>query len=270
MTTISIIGCGWLGLPLGQQLVRAGYAVHGTTTTAAKVKLLQAAGMQPHLLNVTASNATALQPALQADIAIVTLPPSSGDDQPQFYLRQLQNVAEAIALSPVSKVLFTSATAVYPQANQAVVEADAVRIESPFSDTPWLDIEQAFSADPRFVSTIVRFAGLIGGDYQPGRYFSGKPLSGADDPVNMIHRDDCIGVIRAIIEHKAWGDTFNACADQHPSRRALYGASCAMAQLPPPLFNTQPKPYRLINCDKLKQRLGYRFIHPDPVAALGI
>ena len=39
---ISIMGCGWLGLPLAAQLVKAGYNVKGSTTTPEKLEVLQA------------------------------------------------------------------------------------------------------------------------------------------------------------------------------------------------------------------------------------
>lgn len=34
MPTVSILGCGWLGLPLAEQLLAEGYSVKGSTTRA--------------------------------------------------------------------------------------------------------------------------------------------------------------------------------------------------------------------------------------------
>ena len=108
----------------------------------------------------------------------------------------------------------------------------------------------------------------MGGDYQPGRYFSGRELGGADDPVNMIHREDCLRISEAIIKQDVFGETFNASADEHPTRRALYTRSCALMGIEPPIFKDEPRPYRIVNCDKLKQQLGYQFVYPDPLEAL--
>ena len=44
---VGVMGCGWLGLPLAQALIRAGCRVKGTTTTAAKAPVLRAAGIEP-------------------------------------------------------------------------------------------------------------------------------------------------------------------------------------------------------------------------------
>jgi len=270
MNRISMIGLGWLGLPLAQQLMQRGFQVKGSTTSDDKCQQLRRQGIDAHWFALTPEMQPSASPLFAADIAVVTIPPQRREGEPQYYLRCLQALANTIALSPIQKLIFTSATSVYPLNNGEVREEDACRIESPFSDTPWLDIEQVFTRASEFESTIIRLAGLIGGDYQPGRYFSGKPLAGADDPVNMIHRDDCIGIISEVIAQNAWQQVFNASACEHPSRRALYSASCKMAGLPLPEFSNQPRPYRLVNCDRLKQQLGYRFKYPNPLDALGV
>ena len=41
MKQISILGCGWLGLPLAQQLVHEGYQIHGATTSEKKLIVLE-------------------------------------------------------------------------------------------------------------------------------------------------------------------------------------------------------------------------------------
>jgi UDP-glucose 6-dehydrogenase len=34
---ISIVGCGWLGLPLGEKLAKSGHQVFGSTTSVEKI-----------------------------------------------------------------------------------------------------------------------------------------------------------------------------------------------------------------------------------------
>ena len=53
MKQISILGCGWLGLPLAQQLVHHGFQINGATTSDAKLVVLKNAGIQPFLINVS-------------------------------------------------------------------------------------------------------------------------------------------------------------------------------------------------------------------------
>ena len=49
---ISIIGCGWLGLPTAQYLLQQGYPVKGSTTTPSKLSILEEKGITPHLLQL--------------------------------------------------------------------------------------------------------------------------------------------------------------------------------------------------------------------------
>ncbi|OED44254.1 hypothetical protein ACH42_08145 [Endozoicomonas sp. (ex Bugula neritina AB1)] len=267
-STISILGCGWLGMPLGERLVKSGYTVKGSTTREEKIHQITEAGMSASVLRFTPKIEGDLSDLLDSDILFINIPPGKGDGKPQFYPRLMQNLVPEIEKSRVNKVIFISATSIYPQENKTVVEDDAVKIISPHSDTVWLDIEELFINNKQFQTTILRFSGLIGGEYQPGRYFSGRELGGADDPVNMIHREDCIRITEAIIQKNVFGEIFNASADKHPSRRELYTRSCAIMGIEPPIFKGDPRPYRIVNCDKLKQKLGYEFVYPDPLTAL--
>ena len=158
----------------------------------------------------------------------------------------------------------------YPANNSEVKEEDAVHMLSPHSDTAWLEIENLFTNNPNFEATILRFSGLIGGSYQPGHYFSGREMGDANGPVNMIHRTDCINIVMQIIQQDVFGDTFNASADEHPTRREFYTKSCELLGIALPIFTDTAMPYRIVNCDKLKKTLGYQFIYPNPLLALGV
>ena len=50
---VLIVGCGYVGLPLGMELVRLGHEVSGLRRSAAAEGELKAAGIQPLLGDVT-------------------------------------------------------------------------------------------------------------------------------------------------------------------------------------------------------------------------
>ena len=52
MTKISILGCGWLGLPLAKALLVKGFSVNGSTTSQEKLSILQNAGINPFLIQL--------------------------------------------------------------------------------------------------------------------------------------------------------------------------------------------------------------------------
>ena len=54
--TISILGTGWLGLPLGKKLLDQGYTVKGSTTTKENLKLLSEVGIVPFNIELNEHN----------------------------------------------------------------------------------------------------------------------------------------------------------------------------------------------------------------------
>ena len=106
----------------------------------------------------------------------------------------------------------------------------------------------------------------------PGRFLAGKKeISNGEAPVNLIHRDDCIGVIDAVIKKSVWGETLNACADSHPLRKDYYIAQARNIGLEPPQFTDSPETaYKIVNSDKLKKLTGYVFKYPDPREIPGV
>jgi len=265
METISILGCGWLGLPLANYLIGKGYKVKGSTRTRSELEVIKSHGIEPFYL--------ALDPDLRGDnvddffncdVIVVNFPPERRDDIALYHPAQIRSLIARMESSPVKKVLFVSSTSVYPDLGREVSEDDNAPPEKP-SGIALLEAERLLRQSTRFETTIIRFGGLIGYDRMPGRFLAGrKGITGGNAPVNLIHRDDCLGIINRIIELSAWGETFNACADEHPLRKEYYTAQALKLGLDPPGFKDGGGGFKIIRSDKLKKRLEYRFKYPDP------
>ena len=64
-----------------------------------------------------------------------------------------------------------------------------------------LEVEHLLQNNTNFKTTVIRFGGLIGEDRQPVRSLSGnKMLQNPTAPINLIHQQDCIGIIETIID----------------------------------------------------------------------
>ncbi len=265
---ISIIGCGTLGLPLGQQLAQAGFEVVGTTRSEEKLATIKAAGITPVQLEYREGVEPVgdLAALLAVDLLIVNMPPSGCDNA--LYQARLAHLADAAAKAGVQQVIFVSATFVYPSPNGEVVEADAAAVSGPVSDIVWLDAEKHFSEHPTLKTTVLRLSGIIGAGRPVGYYFAGRAIKGGDNPVNMIHQDDCIAVIIAVIAKQCWGEIFNVSAPVQIAARDFYSRAAELQGVDAPKFVEGDKPFRIVNSDHLQATLGYRFIHPDPLAAL--
>ena len=164
----------------------------------------------------------------------------------------------------VSSVLFISSTSVYPETNSIVTEEDADKTANLFK------AETRFLEQTKFTTTVIRFGGLMGSDRHPGRFFSGKrDIPGGNSPVNVIHQQDCVGIIKAVIQQESWNEIYNACADEHPSRRQFYTRASELLGVEAPHFLAdQPADYKIVSSEKLKKKLQYSFIYPDPIAFL--
>jgi nucleoside-diphosphate-sugar epimerase len=268
---ISILGCGWLGLPLAQKLISDGYRVKGSTTKPEKLDSLKAAGIEPWKIVLGEKVDGDLKGFLDCDILIIDIPPGHGDDAVEQHVGQISRVIDALVDSPVSKVLFVSSTSVYPAPNREVTEEDASdpdAADSPAGRT-LLYVEEMLRSETAFRTTVVRFSGLIGYDRNPARYLLRmKELADPEQPMNLIHRDDCIGIISAIIAQGKWGEVFNASSEQHPKRKEFYAVAAESlgVELPPAAESAQARPFKIVSSRKLVEALGYRFLHPDPLA----
>ncbi|MEO1051478.1 MAG: SDR family oxidoreductase [Bacteroidota bacterium] len=259
---ISIIGCGWLGLPLAKHLIGLGYAVKGSTTSVDKLEKLRDHCIEAYCIDLSNPDSVALSQCLSSDILVVNVPPSRIDGS-------FDALIKAVEEAKLEKVVYVSTTSVYPDSNNEVFEEDAQHIVSKHSGVDNLALEEQFTLNTNFKTTVVRFAGLYNTARNPGRFLAGKKnLKGKDNPINLIHLDDCVGVITALIEKDIWGETFNACSDTHPKREAFYTLAANKLGLEPPKFSEEPAPFKTINADKLKTAAGYRYIHPDPMKTI--
>jgi len=266
--TISILGCGWLGLPLGEHLARLGYPVKGSTTSVEKYEALRSKGIEPFQLTVTDEQVVAdrLAEFLDADVLIVNFPPKRRDDIETYYPAQFERLLPALSASRVRHLLFVSSTSVYPDLNREVVEEETV-LPDKASGKALLRAENLLLSQPGFSTTVVRFSGLIGYDRMPGRFLAGKTnVENGDAPINVIHRDDCIAILTQLIGQEVWGEVFNASADVHPTRKEFYTLAATAIGLKAPDFLPQAAyTFKIINSGKLKKRLGYAFKYPNPL-----
>jgi nucleoside-diphosphate-sugar epimerase len=116
-------------------------------------------------------------------------------------------------------------------------------------------------------ATILRFGGLYGSERHPGRFLAGRSgLARPNAPVNLIHLDDCIGLVEAVMRANARNDVFNAVAPEHPTRQETYTAAAASLGLERPEFDANDeRSGKAIRSTKSQDVLGYAYQHPDPL-----
>jgi nucleoside-diphosphate-sugar epimerase len=245
--------------------------VKGSVSSAEKQAPLLERGILPYQVTITDTeiNSNDLPGFLTSEILVINFPPSRRPDILTYHPAQISQLIQAIKQSPVKHVLFVSSTSVYPDTNKEVFENETA---PPTKDSgrALLLAEDLLLSQTAFTTTIIRFGGLIGYDRMPGRFLAGKKnVENGDAPINVIHQDDCIGLISALVAQQIWGDVFNAVADEHPTRHDFYTLAAAKAGLEIPTFATgKTTAYKIVNSDKIRQRLHYPFKYPNPLTLL--
>jgi nucleoside-diphosphate-sugar epimerase len=279
MTQISILGCGWLGMPLAKALVNNEFSVKGSTTSIDKISVLESAGITPfiirletepdfdhHLLNLQIARGSFQNVTdflANSQILIVNIPPKLRGNSTENFVAKIATLIPFIEKSTIEKVLFVSSTSVYGEDNGLVTEDTRLNPDSE-GGRQLAIVESLLKKNTHFETTLLRFGGLIGDDRNPVRFLSGREnIENPDAPINLIHQDDCIGIIKKIIALNSWNETFNAVAPFHPSRKEYYTQKAADLNLALPKFAASNIIVdKTILSDKLIKSLQYSFIKP--------
>jgi nucleoside-diphosphate-sugar epimerase len=262
--TISILGCGWLGTALGKKFLTKDVAVKGSVASTDSYNLLEITGIQSYHIKVNPDEVFIdYKNFFNTDVLIIALPPR-GENVIENFPKQISQIVQLIGETKIERVLFVSSTSVYQPWNGVVREGDE-GYPLKTNGKALLRAEKILQALTGVKTTIVRLGGLIGYDRNPARFVAGKTDVAADTPVNLIHRDDAVQIISALIEKDIWGEVFNACSPQHPTKREFYTKAAAISGLPAPVFSLAQENYKIVNSDKLVSRLGYSFKYISPM-----
>lgn len=276
MKQISILGCGWLGLPLAKALLTNGFSVKGSTTTESKLSTLKSLGINPFLVSLDSKNITgAIENFLAGtETLVIDIPPqlrgknsdSSTANDPSTSLRmvfveKIKTLIPYIEKSTIENVLFVSSTSVYGKIDGTITEETLPKPDTE-SGKQLLEVEMLLQNNPNFKTTILRFGGLIGEDRNPAKFLAGKKnLENPETPINFIHQEDCIGIILKIITTDSWNEIYNGVSPFHPTRETYYTQKANELTLPLPQFDySKPSIQKLILGDKVADVLGYAFL----------
>lgn len=259
---ITIAGLGWLGNAFASHLLRLGYTVKGSVTNIGKATDLTSKGIDAYPLVLTENGITGeIDTLLQdTDVLAIMIPPGLRRNTGANYALKMAHFLHAIEQSSISKVILVSSTSVYDDSQGHVTEKDIPKPQLNAAKQLY-DVEQIFFNAPSFKTTIVRFGGLFGGSRNPIRFIAGrKGLSNGDAPVNMIHREDCIGILLEIIKQDAFGHIFNAVSPQHPTKREYYTKQALQIGLTVPEYdNENEATFKQVDSIHLEKVLGYTF-----------
>ncbi len=260
--TIGITGCGWLGRPLAKALLEDGYRIHGSTTSPEKISALESDGIKPFLIELSKDRIKGDISGFltNCDTIIINIPPNlrKGHDD---YKPKMNRLCQHIENSEVKHVLFIGSTSVYDNSFPIATITESSETSPTEKSQLLLSVEELFQNSVHFETTILRFSGLFGEDRHPAKFLSGRTkVKDPDGPVNLIHLQDCIAIIRTLMVTQLWNETLNASTIPHPRRETYYTEVCKSMDIPEPVFDhSEMSRGKIISSDKLVQLLNYQF-----------
>ncbi len=266
---VSIIGTGWLGLPLARLLVQADCQVFGTTTREEKIELLTAEGIlcNKMIFNDDASK-THIQIPWQTEILVITLPPTLGKQAPlHVYIDIIERIIhQTTHLVHLKKLLFTSSTSVYGRAKGVLTEETAIQPHT-LSEETLAQAERLINEKTGdYAVYVLRLGGLVGLEREPGYFFKDKKdIPGGEISVNLVHQLDVLEIMKHIILKDTPEGTFNICADKHPARGDFYPQRARQVGVKEATFIWGNEPERYVSNEKIKKKTGYTFVYPNPL-----
>ncbi len=262
---VSILGLGWLGLPLALKLKKRGYSINGSAASLDKLKSLSEYSFLTSRIKIESDKITGDWESFidETSTLIINFPPKRIDDIETIHPLQ---IAQIIKQTPTStKVIFVSSTSVYQNTNELINE-NVVCVSEKASGRALIKAEQLLKDHFGSNLTILRLAGLIGPKRHPGRFLANKrQLKNPNVPVNLIHQKDAMGLIEAILEQNCFGEVINGCADIHPKRKEFYENAAIKLDMPAPVFETTTKEsFKIVDNSKSKSLLNYTYQFSNP------
>ncbi|MEO0573719.1 MAG: SDR family NAD(P)-dependent oxidoreductase [Bacteroidota bacterium] len=236
--SVGILGCGWLGTVLGEQLLLDGYSsVKGSTTSSQKIDSLTLMGIDAYMIRL---GENAIEGDINGfledvDVLIINVPPNLRKKPKSNYVKKMGVLLDAIKDNGVSFVVFVSSTSVYGAIDGEITE-EIIPNPKTNSGKQLLASEQLFLREHSISTAIIRFGGLIGEDRHPVFHLSQKELGNGEELINLIHRNDCIHMIRTIMENGYWNEIFNGVYPHHPTKAEYYVSEAKKRGVPPPIY----------------------------------
>ena len=274
---VLIVGCGYVGLAVGELLSKAGHQVFGLRRTGSGRRELERPAIVPLTGDITRAEDLRNLP-LPFDWVVNTVSSMRGgkDEYRAVYLEGTRNLIAWLKGSPLQKYVYTSSTSVYGQTDGSVVHEQSATEPASETGRILLEAESLLLEAARtkeFPAVILRVAGIYGPErgHLFQQYLRDEATISGDPQryINMVHRDDLAGIILAALERGQPGEIYNV-SDEEPVSQLLFFTwlSQTLKKPLPPLVADPPASRKRaitnkrISNAKLKAELGYQFKYP--------
>ncbi len=257
---VTIIGAGWLGLPLARALTQECFSVIATKRDPQAVQELQnqygtatlnfeafdASTVHKHS-SETIPNGDAQYRKLFLDRhIIITIPPSAypgkaASDSSHSYPQAIQSIVAKAVEFGAKTIFFTSSISVYGKSS-GLINEELPPMPLSSNAKAIVEVEKLLLTQKSLSTIILRLGGLIGNGRHPIYALSGKKaIAEPNNAINLIHITDVIAAIIALLKRPKTlqHQVFNIVTPVNPNRKAYYEAVAQHLSLPQPHFSTE-------------------------------
>lgn len=208
---IGIVGLGWVGIPLGEQLVNAENTVYGTVTSKKEDPRLK----NIHQFTLKLTPETILPEEFHScDQVIITIPPSA-----EHYEKGVISIIKSLEKPHISLL---SSTGVYGNL-EGEIDEKSPTAPNRESTKKIVAVENALKEYHPQNFSIFRLAGLVGPGRNPSNFFKKRgvipsPLS----TLNIVHLRDVTHAIEFTLNQSILPEIVNVVAPFHPTKGTFY------------------------------------------------
>lgn len=259
-----IFGCGYVGTALARTLIGQGVRVGALTRNLERAAELRELGLAEVLAADLDGAGWKKELVGNYDAAVNCVSSAGGgiDGYRKSYLEGQKRILEWARTQEIRSYVYTSSTSVYPQDGGIAVDEEADTTEASPTGQVLLESEKLIQAQAELYAScyVLRLAGIYG----PERHYllnqvreGGGTIPGRGDyHMNMIHRDDIVAAVLAVISCNPPSGIYNICDDEPSTKETVLAYLAGQLGLPTPKFDPEDIPLRL-------QRRGGRM--PDRV-----
>lgn len=275
ISSVGIIGCGWLGNALAMKLNSQAVNVLATRSTKANVEQLETQGIKGEILSLPEEQETLNKHVIfNQQCLVIAITPQFRSGRVDYADKVKQLVNAARVGGHVEKIILLSSTAIYNGLTGEVTETSVLD----FSADKVSILNQAEQAVLNFNSVkddnretrayILRLSGLVGPNRHPGKFLlNGRMLKSPNAIVNLIHQQDAVGLILSLLESDKQGGIFNGVSTTQVSKKEYYQTAAKALGATAPVFEeNEPlaaNGYKRVSGQKTKAEINYTFVYDD-------
>jgi nucleoside-diphosphate-sugar epimerase len=245
--SVLIVGCGYIGSALAERLLAAGVRVGALTRNCKTADALRKLGLAEVVVADLDSHEWHKQINSQYQ-GVVNCVSSAGGGLIGYQKSYVEGQKSLLAWARQKKpeiICYTSSTSVYPQDHGDWVDETAATEPASETSAILVESERILLEDALWRGR--RYILRLGGIYGPGRHYlidqvkeGATVLPGMGQyHLNMIHRDDAVGGILAVLDRSALvpDGVYNLCDGQPSKKMDIVSWIAAQMKLPCPSFD---------------------------------